>query len=169
MTMDDEMDRESTRPAGGPAGSAAGATFADDDEPAGEHRQMDDAEPAMPAPDEQMSPAGEPVASPPGEPTTSPAGGRVPAPGADGFDILGDEELTTIRDRWAGLQATFVDDPAGAARQADGMVGEVLDHLRRRHRELHDEEERRPHGGADTEARRVEFLRYRSFIRALLG
>jgi hypothetical protein len=166
---DDEMDRESTRHAGEPVGTAAGAMFADDDEPAGEHRQMDDAGSATRAVDEQVSPAGEPLASPPGDPTTSPAGGRAPGPGADGFDVLGDEELTAIRDRWAGLQATFVDDPAGAARQADTMVGEVLDHLRQRHRELHDEEERQHHGGADTEARRVEFLRYRSFFRALLG
>jgi hypothetical protein len=145
MTMaDDQMDRdlERTRPSGEPAGTRAGATYPDDDE----QRRPEEAEPAQ-----------------------APAGGRPPAAGPEGFDLLGDGELTSIRDRWEGVQATFVDDPAGAARQADTMVGEVLDHLQRRHRELHDEAGRATNGEADTEALRVQFLRYRSFFRTLLG
>ena len=150
MRMDDEMDRdlERTRPSGEQAGTHAATTYPDDSEPIDEQRRADEAEP---------------------EPTQAPAGIRAPASGTDGFDLLGDGELTSIRDRWAGVQVTFVDDPAGAARQADTLVGEVLDYLRRRHRELQDEAGRRAGAETDTEALRVEFLRYRSFFRTLLG
>jgi hypothetical protein len=156
--MDDEMDRDldatRPRPIGEPAGATAEAMYGDDREPAGEQRQPAEAEPVPAHVD---------------EPTPPTAGGRTPSHVANGFDLFGDGELTTMRDRWAGLQAAFVDDPAEAARQADAMVGNVLDNLQRRHRELHDEAERRPNGGPDTEALRVQFLRYRSFVRTLLG
>ena len=130
-----------------------------------------DQEQEMNAPRQPGEPAGTPemrmaTATAPDPVTVASAG--TPAPAADRSDLLGDGELTALRDRWAGLQTMFVDDPAQATRHADTMVGDVLDHLRSRHRELHD----RSHGAngqADTEAMRVEFLRYRSFLRVLLG
>jgi hypothetical protein len=168
MTMDDEMDRdlEQTRPSGEPAG--VHATYPDDSQPTDEQRRPEEtrstAQEAEPTPE----PGGEPM--PAQDQLTRPQnGGRAPGSVTEDFDLLGDGELTSIRDRWEGVQATFVDDPAGAARQADTMVGEVLDHLQRRHRQLHDEAGRPTNGDADTEALRVQFLRYRSFIRTLLG
>jgi len=101
------------------------------------------------------------------EPTTA-AGAGTPTAGAERSDLLGDGELTSLRDRWAGLQSMFVDDPGRATREADTMVGDLLDHLRSRHQELHDGG-REANGDTDTEALRVEFLRYRSFLRVLLG
>jgi hypothetical protein len=142
MTMDDEMDREveTVRPSGEPAGAPAAEAYRAGSEPTGERRPPEEA-----------------------EPTAAPAR-RAPSGAAADFDLLGNGELAGIRDRWAGLQAMFVDDPAGASRQADVMVGEMLDLMRQRHQELHETNEE-----ADTEGLRVQFLRYRSFFQTLLG
>ncbi|TMC02554.1 MAG: hypothetical protein E6J41_29850 [Chloroflexi bacterium] len=137
--------RRAGEPAGTPAGERAGERAADPEARA--------ATAVATAPDV--------------EPTTA-AGAGAPTPGAEPPDLLGDGELTSLRDRWAGLQAMFVDDPGRATREADTMVGELLDHLRSRHEELHGGG-REAGGHADTEALRVEFLRYRSFLRVLLG
>lgn len=148
MTMDDEkdLDQERMRPAGEQAGTPA-ATGQDRD------LTVQDAERTQPT----------------GEQAGGHATATYPDDSRGGFDLLGDGELASVRDRWAGVQATFVDDPAGAARQADTMVGEMLDRLQRRHRELHEEAGGRTNGEADTEAHRIQFLRYRSFLRTLLG
>jgi hypothetical protein len=167
--MNDEMDRdlERTRPTDEQAGVRA--TYPDDSQPADEQRRAGETQPtSSPEAERTPEPGGEPMPAR-DQPTRPQNGGRAPGSITEDFDLLDDGELTSMRNRWDGVQATFVDDPAGAARQADTMVGEVLDHLQRRHQELHDEAGRRTNGEADTEALRVQFLRYRSFFRTLLG
>lgn len=148
-----QRETEATRPTDEPAGEPAG-------ERAGERADEYDAR--------RQAGADTAVDTAPDVEPTSAAGAGTPGPGAERSDLLGDGELSTLRDRWAGLQAMFVDDPAQATRQADTMVGDLLDHLRGRHQELHDGG-RGANGQTDTEALRVEFLRYRSFLKVLLG
>lgn len=181
MTMGDEMDRdaemdrdrdmERTQPSGEPGGVRAGATYPDDDEPTARQRPAEEeptgAEPTPEPGAEPMPARSEAMRT---EAMRTDGGGRTPGPVTGGeSDLLGNGELTAIRNRWESLQARFVDDPAGAARQADSLVGEVLEHLQHRHRALHDEAGRRAGDESDTEALRVEFLRYRSFFQTLLG
>ena len=159
MTMEEQRDQEferdqdqedmEERRAGEPAGIPAG-------ERAGERADSPEVRAATAV-----------ATAPDVEPTTA-AGAGTPTPGAERSELLGDGELTSLRDRWAGLQSMFVDDPGRATREADTMVGDLLDHLRSRHEELHDGG-RESGDQTDTEGLRVEFLRYRSFLRILLG
>jgi len=84
------------------------------------------------------------------------------------FELFGGSDRDDYRRRWEAVQASFVDDPKGAAEQADALVGELVDHVTRRHRELHDEV-----GGStdqgDTEAMRIALRQYRTFFHTLVG
>lgn len=166
MTMHDE--REVTNAAGEPAGTRQGTTYDEGSEAAAEpSRATTPADrPDGPRAGGRAEPADAEVRE---RGAVPPSRAGTPSPGEERFDIFGSQELTALRDRWGGLQATFVDDPAGAARQADGLLGEILAQLQRRHQELRDEFSRSGDGRADTEAQRVAFLRYRSFFRTLLG
>ena len=93
---------------------------------------------------------------------TAPSGGRerlVPAERADEYSS-----------RWDALKGDFVDEPRRAVRQADELVGEVLDELQRlfadQRRGL---EQSFDHDQASTEDLRLALRRYRSFFDRLLS
>ena len=62
-----------------------------------------------------------------------------------------------------------MDDPKGAAEQADALIGEVLGRLTERHRALRDEMGRRTDQRGDTEAMRVALRQYRIFFFQVLA
>lgn len=84
------------------------------------------------------------------------------------FELFGGSDLDDYRRRWETVQASFVDDPKGAAEQADALVGELVEHVTRRHRELHDEVGSTADKG-DTEAMRQALRQYRTFFHTLVG
>jgi hypothetical protein len=100
------------------------------------------------------------------------------------------EERDGYRREWESVQAGFVDDPAGALREADALVVEVMrtrgypvDDFDRRAEDIsvahpevvhHYREARAVHdaagdGGVDTERQRHALTSYRSLVDALLG
>ncbi len=91
--------------------------------------------------------------------------------GSEETGFLPGERLDTLQDRWDEIQASFVDDPRAAVKDAHAMVGELVDDLTKtftRERDSLEEEwsnDRQP----DTEALRVALQRYRSFFNRLLG
>jgi hypothetical protein len=100
------------------------------------------------------------VASPPsiavGEPTSAP--------------LFDGNEAERFRMRWVELQASFVDEPQTAVRQADELVAEVMQTLAatfaENKRDLESQWQRE--GQADTEDLRLALRRYRSFFDQLL-
>jgi hypothetical protein len=72
--------------------------------------------------------------------------------------------------RWDALKGDFVDEPRRAVRQADELVGELLDELQRlfgdQRRNL---EQGFDHDRASTEDLRLALRRYRSFFDRLLS
>jgi|SRR3954451_10703197 FtsZ-interacting cell division protein ZipA len=100
---------------------------------------------------------------------------------------------TAARDRyaesWRGVQANFVDDPRGAVREADGLVGQVMqergypmddfeqqaadvsvDHpeVVSNYRSAHDISQRNDDGEATTEELRQAMVHYRALFEELL-
>lgn len=99
-----------------------------------------------------------------GEPPARPAGAGVPV------TLLAPEQVRDFQARLNVLKGEFVDEPRRAVRQADDLVGEVLDELEQLFRDQRGELER----GLDdertsTEDLRVAFCRYRSFFDRLLS
>ncbi|GAA1519115.1 hypothetical protein GCM10009677_60560 [Sphaerisporangium rubeum] len=76
-----------------------------------------------------------------------------PAGTGDGVDF---------RQRWREVQASFVDDPRDAVRQADELVDEVFDRVVKRKQELTDRWKDADQG--DTERLRVTLREYRSLL-----
>ncbi|MCE0768626.1 hypothetical protein LWC35_37895 [Pseudonocardia kujensis] len=71
--------------------------------------------------------------------------------------------------RWESLKASFVDEPRGAVRDANGLVGEVLDELEALFERQRSELERDLNNeSASTEDLRLALGRYRSFFDRLL-
>ncbi|MFC5951625.1 hypothetical protein ACFQH9_25495 [Pseudonocardia lutea] len=71
--------------------------------------------------------------------------------------------------RWESLKASFVDEPRGAVRDANGLVGEVLDELEQLFKRQRTELERDLNNeSASTEDLRLALGRYRSFFERLL-
>lgn len=101
-------------------------------------------------------PAGDPVAVTDELPAGTPAGTGFFAEGA----------ADRLRDRWRELQAGFVDDPAEAVRNADGLIDEIMHELAERKQNL---EERWRDAPGDTEELRVAIQEYRSFFNQLLN
>jgi hypothetical protein len=111
--------------------------------------------------------------------TSAGAAGTTPADGipeaarplapADGHaGMAGDPEM--IHQRWAAIQATFVDDPRGSVAAAAGLVTETIAALvasaEQRERGLRGEWDRE---GADTEHLRNTLRSYRSFLDQLVA
>ena len=84
------------------------------------------------------------------------------------FELFGGSDRDGYQRRWESIQAGFVDDPRGAAEQADALVGELVEHVNRRHRELHDDVGSSSDRG-DTETMRIALRQYRSFFRVLVS
>ena len=85
------------------------------------------------------------------------------------FQVFGPGELEAYRSRWESIQLGFLDDPAGAAEQADAVVGELLGHLSERREALRDELNRRSNQDLDTESMRLAVRNYRSLFQRLVG
>ncbi len=72
--------------------------------------------------------------------------------------------------RWDALKGDFVDEPRRAVRQADELVGELLDELQRLFADQrHNLEQGFDHDRASTEDLRLALRRYRSFFDRLLS
>ncbi|HEX5812333.1 MAG TPA: hypothetical protein VFY38_09545 [Pseudonocardia sp.] len=72
--------------------------------------------------------------------------------------------------RWDALKGDFVDEPRRAVRQADELVGELLDELQRLFADQrHNLEQGFDHDQASTEDLRLALRRYRSFFDRLLS
>ncbi len=85
--------------------------------------------------------------------------------------LFNDHETGDFRSRWQDIQASFVDDPRNAVKQADELVASTI----RRLAEIFADEKAKLEGAwaqggeADTEALRQAFRRYRSFFDRLLS
>lgn len=96
-----------------------------------------------------------------------------PAPADDLEDVglLEDAETKALRQRWAEVQAQFVDDPRAAVRGADSLVAELVqalvtsfaDHKSALEAQWSRDEQ------PDTEQLRQALRRYRSFFSRLLA
>lgn len=96
-----------------------------------------------------------------------PAAASAPHPEGQPFDPLAQQDTDGFHQRWEVLQASFVDDPKASTKQADRLVGEVLERLRshydRLHTDVRDQLDR-----DDTEAMRITLQRYRALFRSLV-
>jgi len=101
--------------------------------------------------------------------------GAVPTPPArpssahGDFQIFGPGELEGYRSRWESIQFGFLDDPRGAAEQADTIVRELLGRLTERHQVLSEELNRQSDQDVDTESMRLAVRNYRSLFQRLAG
>jgi hypothetical protein len=109
-------------------------------------------------------------------PDTGVAGGRGDAGVADEDGSGTRERLVPAgraqeySSRWDALKGDFVDEPRRAVRQADELVGEVLDELQRLFADQrHGLEQSFDHDRASTEDLRLALRRYRSFFDRLLS
>jgi hypothetical protein len=130
-------------------------------------RSMDDgftSEGRMAAPDEQ-APASEDLSAAASTRDRA-AIQTAPSNGADRFELFSGSDIDGYRRRWDELQAGFVDDPRAAADQADMLIGELVDRVSQRRRQLHDEFGGRTEG--DTESMRVAIQQYRAFFHVLV-
>ena len=104
-------------------------------------------------------------------------GSEVPAERAPGeiegspvADLWPADTADSLRDRWRELQLRFVDDPQGAATEADALVSEAVDaltaSLAAQRAEL---AEWRTARDSDTEGLRVAVQRYHTFLDRVLG
>lgn len=89
--------------------------------------------------------------------------------GGDGATLIEPERARGYQDRWQSVKGDFVDEPRRAVRDANALVGEVLDDIEslfrrqreRLERDLDDQD-------ASTEDLRLALNRYRSFFDRLL-
>jgi len=85
--------------------------------------------------------------------------------------LFADNETSEFRSRWQQVQASFVDDPRTAVKQADELVAATVKRLA----EIFADEKAKLEGtwaqggDADTEALRQALRRYRSFFDRLLS
>ncbi|HKF75986.1 MAG TPA: hypothetical protein VKF59_07575 [Candidatus Dormibacteraeota bacterium] len=97
----------------------------------------------------------------------TPAG--MPTSAHGDFQVFGPGELDGYRSRWESIQLGFLDDPKGAAEEADTVVGELLGRLTERRQALSDELNRQSEQDVDTESMRLAVRNYRSLFRRLVG
>lgn len=81
------------------------------------------------------------------------------------------DRLKDYRQRWTEIQASFVDDPRGAAQQADNLVATVIKDMAQIFAQERETLEGQWTAGEDvsTEDLRVALTRYRSFFDRLLS
>jgi hypothetical protein len=80
--------------------------------------------------------------------------------GAGENGLFGSANADRFRTQWREVQASFVDEPRSAVREAEKLVGEMLDELK-----SHLGEDR----GDDTEELRIALRRYRSLVDQILA
>jgi hypothetical protein len=89
------------------------------------------------------------------------------APVAARTRLFEDQDVTRFREQWRELQASFVDEPRGAVREADTLVSQMMDtltsQLAEQKRVLQGESD-----AVDTEQLRVALQRYRSLFDQML-
>jgi hypothetical protein len=95
---------------------------------------------------------------------------RSDAPTEQRATLIPPDRAESFNSRWTELKGQFVDEPRGAVRGANELVGEVLDELEELFRRQRDELEQ----GLDSEQTTTEDLRqalgrYRSFFDRLLS
>jgi hypothetical protein len=95
---------------------------------------------------------------------------QLAAAGRERANLIAPERAETYNSRWNELKGEFVDEPRGAVRGANELVGQVLDELeelfRRQRSEL---EQGLDSEQASTEDLRLALGRYRSFFDRLLS
>ncbi|MBW3657512.1 MAG: hypothetical protein KY457_02665 [Actinobacteria bacterium] len=88
----------------------------------------------------------------------------------DSSSVLADDERSETERRWEDIEARFVDDPAGATKDADDLLGETMDRIAQR---WHDRRSQLREGwddeDASTEQLRTTLKRYRSALQGLLS
>ena len=89
--------------------------------------------------------------------------------GGRGAALIEPERARGYQDRWQSLKGDFVDEPRRAVRDANALVGEVLDDLETTFRRQRERLERDlDDSDASTEDLRLALGRYRSFFDRLL-
>jgi hypothetical protein len=85
--------------------------------------------------------------------------------------LFADDDLADLRARWAGVQATFVDDPKDCVEKADTLVSDVVEQLTAGFAETrwHLEEQWNRGEEASTEDLRLALMHYRKFFERLLA
>jgi hypothetical protein len=140
---------------------------------------LTDAPPSRPHVPENGRPAGTAVAEPKPELEEPVESGhhesseldrhQPDAPAEGKVELMAADSRTRYRARWGAIQTGFVDDPAEAVREADGLVADVMEHLAATFAEERGRlEERWSRGNEDTEHLRVALQRYRQFFGLLL-
>lgn len=103
-------------------------------------------------------------------PGTGAQSSQVPSHAAPQETVLFDRDPAEVQARWRDLQSAFVDDPGEAVKQADGLVGEIVESLTSalsaRTEELRERWEGA--GEGDTERLRLALREYRSVLERLL-
>lgn len=92
---------------------------------------------------------------------------------AENFEgpLFADAELKSFRDRWDQVQASFVDEPREAVRNADSLVASVVQRIEEQFARERDQLERQWDGGTNvsTEDMRQAIKRYRALFGRLLA
>lgn len=78
-------------------------------------------------------------------------------------------DMTDVQRRFEEIQSDFIDDPKGAVREAERLMGEAIDRWTKSMRERMQSMHRDTGDGADTEQLRVTMRSYREFIQSLDG
>lgn len=119
-------------------------------------------------------PAGERTDSAGSTPQSSPQGSESTARHADsspGEALFAEHDLSSLRSRWADIQAAFVDDPQECVEKADSLVADVVARLTAGFAEARSRLEDQWGRGEDvsTENLRVALKRYRDVFERLLA
>jgi hypothetical protein len=106
-----------------------------------------------------------------GASTPQPAGATEATTAREAGSLLSSEEKESLDRKWEAIQATFVDEPRQAVRQADALVGEVMNRLSEMFsgERAHLEAQWDRGDEVSTEDLRVALQRYRSFFQRLLA
>jgi hypothetical protein len=111
-----------------------------------------------------------PTAAPSAEPPAAESSSTNHESSADDVLFVG-ENLAELRERWAGVQAAFVDDPKECVQKADVLVSDLVEQLTAGFAETrwHLEEQWNRGEEASTEDLRLALMHYRKFFDRLLA
>ena len=85
--------------------------------------------------------------------------------------LVGTRQMEDLRGRWAGIQASFVDDPHKAVQEADALVSSAIKQIEERFSDQRSQLEKQWSKGTEvsTEDLRVAIQSYRTFFDRLLS